>query len=809
MHKQLTLRNTISTLAAFVFAASNAHSQCTPHWEPVGVPDPIASIRSMIWHTDAEGSALIVAGSFGSVSGTQAINIARISNGVSSPLGDGLLGTVYALASFNDGTGTKLYAGGSFTHSGTTPVSHLAAWNGVSWSTVGGGINGTVRALAVHNDGVENALYVGGDFSLAGNLVVSNIARWDGTSWDSMAGGLTGATASNAVNTLLSDNAEGTYALYAAGRIVRASGAVVKPVVRWDGSGWNSVGTGDFNGDTQGVVNSLAFYDPGTGTTLYRASDTGVKRLNSDSWTSVSSALNVNSLFVLNDSSPRGTLYIGISSAHVSGGELVYFGLQRHDGTTTTTTGLLLNGPCFALNEKTDLNGTKLLVGGTFTTAGGVPSFNLAAYDELDGWQAGEPVMHGGTVSGYANSSDSSPTYVGMLQGSGMYKQFGDTLVPYGLVQFQPFGVALDMEVMNFNGVETVVAGGFFAGTRTRTLAAWQNDSVIDLPPLYNNSMNGSFTTNALCISRSGGQPSLLASGRFKITSDNLNHALLRYSSLGVTEAVPNPYPGLWGGSVVERVTPDGTYYYLVDLFGGTATLPPLYSRNPAGTWTSIPGHLTYQGGHVQSANYAIEWFDDNDGGHLYIAGRFDAIDGQPVQGIARVVGDAFEPLPQGVTGFNPYIHDLCVFDDGTGPALYAAGRFETAGVTASNNIARFKNGQWSEVAGGVTQPNSEENGNPPIYHLRTVSNSTGDWLYAMGNFMVADGQFSPKVARYGRCRPCPADFNNDGTFDFFDYLDFVQAFSSNEPAADFNHDAIIDFFDYLDFVAAFSDGCP
>ncbi len=54
----------------------------------------------------------------------------------------------------------------------------------------------------------------------------------------------------------------------------------------------------------------------------------------------------------------------------------------------------------------------------------------------------------------------------------------------------------------------------------------------------------------------------------------------------------------------------------------------------------------------------------------------------------------------------------------------------------------------------------------------------------------------------------CAADFNADTGVDFFDYLDFVAAFSSNDPAADFNADTVIDFFDYLDFVASFSTGC-
>lgn len=55
----------------------------------------------------------------------------------------------------------------------------------------------------------------------------------------------------------------------------------------------------------------------------------------------------------------------------------------------------------------------------------------------------------------------------------------------------------------------------------------------------------------------------------------------------------------------------------------------------------------------------------------------------------------------------------------------------------------------------------------------------------------------------------CPSDFNADTVADFFDYLDFVAAFSSGSANADFNGDATIDFFDYLDFVAAFSSGCP
>ncbi|MEK6702028.1 MAG: GC-type dockerin domain-anchored protein [Planctomycetota bacterium] len=54
----------------------------------------------------------------------------------------------------------------------------------------------------------------------------------------------------------------------------------------------------------------------------------------------------------------------------------------------------------------------------------------------------------------------------------------------------------------------------------------------------------------------------------------------------------------------------------------------------------------------------------------------------------------------------------------------------------------------------------------------------------------------------------CPADFDGDGTVDFFDYDAFVTAFESGAPGADFDADGTIDFFDYDAFVNAFEAGC-
>ncbi len=58
----------------------------------------------------------------------------------------------------------------------------------------------------------------------------------------------------------------------------------------------------------------------------------------------------------------------------------------------------------------------------------------------------------------------------------------------------------------------------------------------------------------------------------------------------------------------------------------------------------------------------------------------------------------------------------------------------------------------------------------------------------------------------------CPADFDDDGTVDFFDYDAFVQCFEGGAcppgKTADFDGDGTVDFFDYDAFVVAFEAGC-
>jgi hypothetical protein len=57
-------------------------------------------------------------------------------------------------------------------------------------------------------------------------------------------------------------------------------------------------------------------------------------------------------------------------------------------------------------------------------------------------------------------------------------------------------------------------------------------------------------------------------------------------------------------------------------------------------------------------------------------------------------------------------------------------------------------------------------------------------------------------------CKPCPGDWNQDGTTDFNDLLDYLNAFNALHPLADINLDGSVDFNDFLDFLNLFNADC-
>ncbi|PCH94490.1 MAG: hypothetical protein COB85_05580 [Bacteroidetes bacterium] len=125
---------------------------------------------------------LIFAGSFDTINGVPANNIAKWDGVNWTALGSGISSGTYSMAVFN----SELYVAGDLSTAGGQNVNKIAKWNGATWSDVGGGVTGTswndLRDMVVFN----GALYVVGDFTEMGNVTTHDVAKWDGNNWNSV-----------------------------------------------------------------------------------------------------------------------------------------------------------------------------------------------------------------------------------------------------------------------------------------------------------------------------------------------------------------------------------------------------------------------------------------------------------------------------------------------------------------------------------------------------------------------------------------------------------------------------------------------
>ena len=98
---------------------------------------------------------------------------------------------------------------------------------------------------------------------------------------------------------------------------------------------------------------------------------------------------------------------------------------------------------------------------------------------------------------------------------------------------------------------------------------------------------------------------------------------------------------------------------------------------------------------------YALAVFDDGSGPALYAGGDFTTAGGVAGATTSRSgTARAGRPLGSGVE--RPGVHALAVFDDGSGPALYAGGDFTTAGGVPANHIAKWNGSSWSALGSGI-----------------------------------------------------------------------------------------------------------
>jgi hypothetical protein len=145
----------------------------------------------------------------------------------------------------------------------------------------------------------------------------------------------------------------------------------------------------------------------------------------------------------------------------------------------------------------------------------------------------------------------------------------------------------------------------------------------------------------------------------------------------------------------------------------------------------------------------ALAVFDSGAGAELYVGGYFTRAGILNANGIAKWNGKRWSRVGNGTASAGCRVQALTVFDDGSGPALYAGGLFSSIGGTAARGIARWNGTSWSALGGGF----SSYFGNPGS--VESLAGFRGK-LYAGGEFVMADGQPMNNIASWdgSRWRP-------------------------------------------------------
>jgi len=776
-----------------------AQSPCEPYWHDGFAPPGMDNtVYALTVFDDGGGSALYAAGNFTTAGGVVANHIAKWDGTEWTSVGGGVDGVVHALAVFDDGSGAALYAAGGFTTAGGVAVGHIAKWNGVGWESLGSGVGGgPVAALSVYDDGSGPALYAGGHFRTAGGTAASHIAKWDGNGWSRL-----GLGTNNAVLVLtVFDDGDGP-ALYAGGEFLSAGGTAASRVARWNGSTWARLDSGVAG---SGVF-ALGTHDNGSGPALYVAglfSSAGgmpasnIARWDGSTWTPLGSGLNqrANALCEFDDGDGP-VLYAGGGFSTAGGAPAKQ--MAKWSGGSWSSLGSGMNNPVYALAVFDDGSGPCLYAGGWFATAGGTPATRIARWNGTN-WS---PLTGGGGMAGYVealavfNDGEGPALYAGgsfPAAGESAAKRIarwnGDSWAP--LLDGTTGGPVNALSVFDDGGGPALYAGGGFdtaGGVSANSIAKWNG---VAWAPL-GQGIDGDLY--ALTVFDDGDGEALYAGGEFSTAGGG--------PALNIAK---------WDGSSWSPlgVGIDGTGVYALAAFddGGGPALYAAGDFDTAGaveashiakwdgsTWSPLDSGIT------GTAAYALAVFDDGSGAALYAGGDFVAAGGLAASHIAKWNGSNWSALSGDVIGWR--ISALTVFDDGSGPALYAGGSYSSAGGVAARNIAKWDGLSWSLLGGGTSVG---------VRALTVFDDTSGQALYAGGWFTIAGGVPSSYIAKWGGCA-CPGDVDIDGVVDVTDLTRLLSNFGTTGGATrrtgDLDGDGDADLSDLTVLLAYFGTSC-
>ncbi len=572
----------------------------------------------------------------------------------------------------------------SSTHAQRGPLGSACAWRGDFHLP---DLDRAGRAMATYDAGSGPALYVAGDFRGAGPENAHYIARWDGAQWQALDGDLEARVLALAVY-------DG--ALYVAGFLFSIDGIPTGRIARWDGT-WSTVGVES----DDGVISALTVFDDGTGEALYATGSFSqiagvaaerIAKFDGDSWQplggtgSAGLAGGFGQAMAVYDDGLGPDLYVG--GTMTSAGGVPITTVARWDGSVWSDVGTGLAGGSIEVNALEVLQG-ELYAGGAFQAVDGVAAAHLARWNGT---------MWSDVAGGISQQPPEQPaTSVTALRTVDLGT--GPSLYVAGV--FDRAGPLSTDNLARWDGSAWHEVGGglrdrFGLGGIPFAVAGHDDGSGVDV---Y---VTGEITE--------GGD---LAAAHI-VRWDGMEFSSLAQSGLGLLSG--------FASSVVPRRA--------MTLFDdGNGAVPIV------GGFLSVPGRvgvrevMALRSGEwqpIRSANGFVPErpirdavrFAEGGSENLYVVHRVPGSSGSSENSIMRWDGNTWSAFATALQGGDVgIITDLEVLDDGSGPALFVSGFFDTVGGISANNIARFANGSWSDVGtdpriDGVQSPVVHDPGN-------------------------------------------------------------------------------------------------
>jgi hypothetical protein len=290
-------------------------------------------------------------------------------------------------------------------------------------------------------------------------------------------------------------------------------------------------------------------------------------------------------------------------------------------------------------------------------------------------------------------------------------------------------GGATAMALFDDGSGPALYVGGSFptaGGVVVNNIARWDGSS---WAPLAGPSGVGTdLAVWTLEVFDDGSGPALFVGGYFDLAGGIPAHSIARWRA-DAWSSLSSPSTGLGGSAFALEAFGAALYA------GGSFTEAGDESVSNIARWDGFA--WTPLGSGADSRVTALAAFDDGIGPALYAGGWFTIAGGVVVNRVARWDGGVWSslsgPSGAGVAGEDSSVFAFADYDDGSGPALFVGGYFATAGGVVVNNIARWDGSAWSALFGASGTGVSSH-----VLSLAVFDDGSGPALYAGGFFTTA-----------------------------------------------------------------------